>query len=248
MAKSNYERLLEKQLRQDKEAQRKRQQEAKQAAIRERAASIVNGQPILGGMRIMDEAAEEILKVILVAYSGGKNRTASGDTDVFPSSYRFSLSDEFEKLRMYGMLSSYEIWISGQWEVALAPQAISYFEQKEQAIKRHEEEQKMQSIGGINNYGNLIFGNVTNSTLSVDNSVHEIERLIDKEGGEDKEELHELLEEIKELIENMQASRSVPKQKKLIQRISDHAAKHGWFYGAVVQLLGTATFAMLGAQ
>ena len=69
--------------------------------------------------------------------------------------------------------------------------------------------------------------------------------MIDEKGGEDKEELLELLEEVKELLENIQTSRSIPKQKKLFQRISDHVAKHGWFYGAIVQLLGTATMTML---
>ena len=38
----------------------------------------------------------------------------------------------------------------------------------------------------------------------------------------------------------MQASRNIPKQKKLFQRLNDHIVRHGWFYGAVVQLLGTA--------
>ena len=102
-------------------------------------------------------------------------------------------------------------------------------------------------IGNITNYGNLVFGNVSGSTLTVDNSIHEIERMIDEHGGEDAEELHELLEEVKELVDNMQSSRSIPKQKKLFQRISGHLEKHGWFYGAVVQLLGTAALNMLGA-
>ena len=52
---------------------------------------------------------------------------------------------------------------------------------------------------------------------------------------------------IKELIENMQVSRNIPKQKKLFQRLNDHIVRHGWFYGAVVQLLGTAALTMLGA-
>lgn len=102
-------------------------------------------------------------------------------------------------------------------------------------------------FGSITNYGNMVFGNVSGSTLSVDNSIHEIERMIDEQGGEDAAELHELLDEVKELIENMQTSRSIPKQKKLHQRLSDHFAKHGWFYGAVIQLLGTAAITMLGA-
>ena len=78
------------------------------------------------------------------------------------------------------------------------------------------------------------------------NSIYQIEQAIDEKGGKDKEELHELLNEVKELIENIEASRSIPKQKKLYQRISDHMEKHGWFYGAVVQLLGTAALDLLG--
>lgn len=97
------------------------------------------------------------------------------------------------------------------------------------------------------NYGNFVFGNVTASTLSVDNSVQQIEKAIEEQGGEDKEDLMELFEEVKELIENMESSRSIPKQKKLFQRLTDHMSKHGWFYGAVIQLLGTAAMTMLGA-
>jgi len=128
----------------------------------------------------------------------------------------------------------------------LLPPAFSYFEDKEAALerqRRNQEESKMQSFV---NYGNIVFGDVTGSTLSVDNSIHEIERAIDEHGGDDKDELHELLDEVKELIENIQTSRSIPKQKKLYQKLSDHMAKHGWFYGAVVQLLGTAALGMLG--
>lgn len=245
-AKSNYERLLEKQIKQGKDAQRRREQEAREDAVRQRAAAVVGGQPVIGGMRMMDDAAEEILRIILSQYHNNDNRCVHGDTDLFPSSYRFSLSVEFEKLRMYGVLSSHNFWISGTWEATLAPQGITYFTDKEQAQKRHEEEQKMQSIGSITNYGNMVFGSVTGSTLSVDNSIHEIERMIDEKGGEDATELHDLLEEVKELIDNMQTSRSVPKQKRLFQKINDHVVRHGWFYGAVVQLLGTAALTMVG--
>ena len=85
-----------------------------------------------------------------------------------------------------------------------------------------------------------MFGDVSGSTLTVDNSIHKIEQAIEENGGTDKEDLYEILNDVKELIENIQTSRTIPKQKKLFERISDHMEKHGWFYGAVVQLLGTA--------
>ena len=91
----------------------------------------------------------------------------------------------------------------------------------------------------------MVFGNVSGSTLTVDNSIHQIEQAIDEKGGDDKEALYELFDEVKELIENIQSSRSIPKQKRLFEKISDHMEKHGWFYGAIVQLLGTTVMGMI---
>ena len=144
---------------------------------------------------------------------------------------------------MIGGLISYD---NGGW-CDLLPTALVYFENKDNALRQQEEEKKKMSHGNITNYGNIVYGNVTNSTLSVDNSIHEIERMIDEHGGDDKAELLELLEEVKELIDNMQTSRNIPKQKRLFQRINDHVVRHGWLYGAIVQLLGTAAMTMLGS-
>ena len=247
MAKSSYEKLLEKQIKEAKDAERKRERDARKQAIIDRATIIVNGQAIIGGMRIMDDASEEVFRVLLSNYQENEEKSVRGNYEIIPVSYHASLSLEFEKLCLYGVISSQCIWLGGMWEATITPQGFSYFENKEQALKRHEEEKKQMSVGNITNYGNIVFGNVSNSTLSVDNSIHEIERMIDEHGGEDKAELSELLEEVKELIENMQASRNIPKQKKLFQRLNDHIVRHGWFYGAVVQLLGTAAMTMLGA-
>lgn len=258
MAKSALEKAIEKQMKQTKQldAKRKREEdkrareeaaEAQKVALRERATMIVRGQPMVGGMRIMDEAAEEIFKILLSAYKPNDERAVRGNFDIIPAAYHTSLSLEFEKLSLYGVISSPCVWIGGMWEATITPQGNSYFTNKEQALKKDAEEKKQMSVGNITNYGNIVFGNVSNSTLSVDNSIHEIERMIDEHGGEDKAELSELLEEVKELIENMQTSRNIPKQKKLFQRLNDHIVRHGWFYGAVVQLLGTAAMTMLGA-
>lgn len=123
----------------------------------------------------------------------------------------------------------------------------SYFEDKQTALDRKDKHEKERQQSIIN-YGNLVFGNVSGSTLTVDNSIHQIEQAIDEKGGEDKQELHELLDEVKELIENIQSSRAIPKQKKLFEKISNHMEKHGWFYGAVVQLLGTAALGLIGGR
>lgn len=257
MAKSSYEKLLEKQIKQTKQLDDKRKREeekrakesaaeARKVAIREKAMTIVNGQALIGGMRIMDAASEEVFKSILSAYQQNDARLVRGNYESIPTAYHTSISLEFEKLSLYGVISAPTLWVGAMWEATITPQGFSYFENKEKALQQEEEQKKM-SYGNITNYGNIVFGNVSNSTLTVDNSIHEIEKMIDDHGGEDKEALLELLEEVKELLENIQSSRNIPKRKKLFERISDHVAKHGWFYGAIVQLLGTATITMLGA-
>ncbi len=65
MAKSSLEKAIEKQ-------QREAKKMADQEARRQRASAIVNGQPQIGGMRIMDQAAEEVFTAVLNCYDGNE--------------------------------------------------------------------------------------------------------------------------------------------------------------------------------
>ena len=129
MAKSNIDKAIEKQKREQKRI-------AEQQARREKASTIVNGQPNMNGMRILDPAAEEILNIILSFYDGNERRYVHNSYDVIPEPYHNSLSLEFEKLSMYGVISSYNMWINGSWEVTLAPQGITYFEDKKKITEK----------------------------------------------------------------------------------------------------------------
>ena len=203
----------------------------------------MNGQPLIEEFRVMDRTSEEMLKILLEC-NGRKEAHVNFSDDIFPPYVQMSVGLELEKLTQYGMIGGLMLFDNGGM-LELLPPALSYFEDKEAALerraKREEEREK-----NIVNYGNMIYGNVTGSTLTVDNSIHQIERAIEEHGGKDKEELYDILEEVKELISNIEVSRTIPKQKKLFERISDHLEKHGWFYGAVVQLLGTAAFKIIG--
>ena len=240
MEKSSLEKTMEKQ---QKEAKKLAEQESR----RMMASNIVNGQPIYGGMRMMDTASEEILGCLLSIYDGNSNRTVVSRPNVIPDSYSNSLQLQFEKLSMYGMISHYTVWIRNMWEATLTPQGITYFEDKKYAIEKAKSEKETQyNIGSIiANGSNLVLGDVINSTLSVDNSISRIEKEIEEKGGEATEELQEILEEVKELIENMQDSRYVPKNKGLISKLSNHLGTHGWFYGEIVGLLGSTILQML---
>lgn len=255
MPKSELQKQLEKQIKQEKLlADRKRRDDEKRAreekqqvykeALRLRASSIVSGQPLIEGFRMMDSTAEEVLRCILKCERKNEHRV-SFNGDIFPEYIQMSTSLELEKLVQYGMIGGLIEWDNGAM-LDLLPPAFSYFEDKEAALKRKKETEERMSVGNITNYGNIVFGDVSNSALNVDNSIHEIEHMIDERGGEDKEALKDILDEVKELLDNIETSRSIPKQKKLFQRITDHLAKHGWFYGAIIQLLGTEVIKMIG--
>ena len=235
MAKSELEKALEK--------QRKEAKKMSEKELRIKTASlIVSGRPIVGGMRMMETSSEEILKTILSVYDGNDDRYVEGNIDIFTKAYQFSLNMEFEKLKLYGVVAFAEIYLNGNWEANLTPQGITYFEDKEKAEEKERASQKSNiNIGSIvANGSNLILGDVINSSLSVDNSIQRIEQEIEEKGGEDAEELRALLDEVKELIENIQESRHVPKNKGLFMKLSNHLEKHGWFYGEVIGLLGAA--------
>lgn len=136
MAKTQQERLLEKQLKQAKDAQRKQEREARKAATRDRAASIVNGQPIVEGLRILDETAEEALRCLLECERSGENRISFTD-EIFPRYIQMSSTIELEKLVQYGMIGGLISYDNGGF-CYLLPPSITYFENKERALARQE--------------------------------------------------------------------------------------------------------------
>ena len=250
MAKSSIEKALEKQQKEakrlaDKQIRENKRQMEKDAII-QRAISVVNGQTFVGGMRIMDRNAEEILSIILSEYDGNENRLVHGHLDKIPEAYHYSISFEFEKLKMYGMISNSNMYLDETWNLNLTAQGITYFEDKKKAEEKEKSMKPSISIGSITATGsNFILGDVINSALSVDNSMTRIENEIEEKGGEEKQELKEILEEVKELIENIQESRHVPKNKGLFARLTSHLEKHSWFYAEVIGLLGGAALQML---
>lgn len=257
MAKSPIEKQLEKaqkdakqqaqkQLRETQKQAQEAKKMAEKEAMRMRAASIVNGQPLIEGMRVMDATAEATLQCILDQQGKKECGQCNYVMDGFPDYIQSSFLLEIEKLVQYGMVSIYTMWVSGG-VINILPPAITYFDDKATALKKQEEKRSQPSVGYIQNSGNIVFGCVSNSTLTVDNSIQMIEQEIEEKGGDDKEVLYAILEEVKELMNNIELSRTIPQQKGLFQRISDHMAKHGWFYAEIVALLGSMVIKALGA-
>ena len=195
----------------------------------------------------MNAAAEEILSCILKVYNTTKSRELMGESTDFPAHYQDVLELEFNELSDLGLILNQHVYIDGTWDATLTDGGINYFEHKTQETEQVKtKEEKQINIGSIVvNGSNLVLGDVIDSSLLVDNSISRIEKEIGEKGGEEKEELQELLEEVKGLIENMQNSRHIPRNNGLFSKLSNHFEKHGWFYGEVVGLLGSAIMQML---
>jgi len=150
------------------------------------------------------------------------------------------------ELSDYGLIETQ--WASNvPYYLTLNNSARTYSERK----KEYEESMKKAqgttvNIDTFNAHGsNVVMGDAINSALSIDNSIQRIEDRIEKEGGEDKEELKLLLEDVKEMIENIETSRNIPKNKRFFNQLSSHLEKHGWFYSEIIGLLGTMTIGLL---
>lgn len=243
------ERVRKQQAKKQLDAMKKQTQEAQRMArkeeIRQQAASIVACQQTIAGFRIMDQTSEEVLRCLINLSESGMPGEIEFDIDDLPGYVRSSVLLELEKLTQYGMISAPSVWLSGQGSLNLHPQAFTYFAEKEAALNRQEEKQMGIHIESLVNSGNMVWGNAVNSNFSIDNSVKTIEHEIEERGGADAEELKALLVDVQELMENIQDSRSIPKQKGLFNRLTEHMSKHGWFYAEVVALLGQQAITML---
>jgi hypothetical protein len=228
MAKSQLEKALEKHQKEiarqvkkqiDAEkrlADRQKRESERQARIdtrRDRAASIVMGQPTIGDMRILDNASEELVSLICKGYCRGDYQVTNNDVDI-PAYLENDLALEFEKLKQYGLISNYGYYISGCWEITIMPSLLTYFERKENAIL-----QEKQSINTNNFYGDVTGvqiqqGTVNSSqtqTITQDfdygaigdmiENIKKYDGFFETEFGDKASELREKISRLEELIE-----------------------------------------------
>lgn len=134
MPKSSFERALEKQ---QKEAKKIAEEDAR----RQKAATIVNGQPVICGLKLLDASSDEVFQIILSQYDGNENRHIKGNIELFPKAYSYTINLEFEKLVMYGVIAAPRIWLDGYWELFLTPLGLTYNDERATALQKHETEQ-----------------------------------------------------------------------------------------------------------
>lgn len=127
MAKSSLEKALEKyqkeaaknikqKIQADKRLADKQRREAERRSrieMRiERATSIVNGQPVIEGVRIIDKSSQILVEKICDGYRRTDYKVSSRDVQI-PEYLERDLELEFEKLKQYGLISQYFYYIDG---------------------------------------------------------------------------------------------------------------------------------------
>ena len=94
MPKSDLQKAMEQQKKLDRENRN-----------REYAKFIVDAQPMVSGFRVMDADAEALLKEILTQYDGNDKNHVGFRSENLPRSLTDSIAIQYEKLKLYGMLS-----------------------------------------------------------------------------------------------------------------------------------------------
>ncbi|MDF2865757.1 MAG: hypothetical protein K0R72_573 [Clostridia bacterium] len=133
------------------------------------------------------------------------------------------------------------------YKVEINNLARTYFE-RENEYMENRNKQGVSNTYNISNTGNFVIGDVTNSSLTINSSIEKIEKDIDKNGKEDKDELKEILLEVKDYLETIEKTSTVSKNTGLFKRLTKHFDNHGWFYAEVVALIGQVCIKSMGGN
>jgi hypothetical protein len=193
---------------------RENQRQARIDACRECAASVVSGQPTVAGVKILDPASEELISLIIAGCKNDNYRITNNDVNI-PTYLESDLALEFEKLKQYGMISSYGYYISGCWELTILPCMLTYFERKEIALM-----EEKQAFNTNNFYGDVTgvqiqqgtINSTQNQTITQDfdydavsdviENIKKYDAMFESEFGENATELRNKLDEIETLIKS----------------------------------------------
>lgn len=148
-------------------------------------------------------------------------------------------------LRSNGLLNV--LWADNTiCEAKLTHNGKTFFERE----KNYKEEMKLNSTYINAQNSNIFMGNIVNSTISINNALNNIKNDIETKctSDEEKEELQELLEEAKEIIDNYNQTNCLTKRSGFFKKLVSHFDKHGWFYAEIVNLFGQFVLTKISGQ
>lgn len=148
-------------------------------------------------------------------------------------------------LRSNGLLNV--LWADNTiCEAKLTHNGKTFFERE----KNYKEEMKLNSTYINAQNSNIFMGNIVNSTININNALNNIKNDIETKctSDEEKEELQELLEEAKEIIDNYNQTNCLTKRSGFFKKLVSHFDKHGWFYAEIVNLFGQFVLTKISGQ
>lgn len=101
----------------------------------------------------------------------------------------------------------------------------------EEYVEKNKQPEK-QTVYNIGQASNSIIGNQQNATINNGIDINEFRRLIETNGGTDKESLNKMADMLQTIIDN-----NMPVSKGTLSKFSDLIAKHSWVFTCATQIL-----------
>jgi len=89
---------------------------------------------------------------------------------------------------------------------------------------------------------------ICDMSFTIQNAVDEIKKLIDEHGGDKKAEMHLVLEDVTEIIDEIRQTRRIPKRKRFYVEVLAYSQDYGWFCSAIISLIGRSGLTILGGE
>lgn len=166
---------------------------------------------------MLNHDEEEILKILLNLSKEQKSLMISGSFTDFPVKYQIVYKEIIKSLERCKFIAHFEDFIADDFLLTLLPSAVTYFRDKAEIKNK-----KSNGAIGINH----------NSIIS------ELEALIAIKGGDDKSQLTDIAEEIREYCDNLKSTPTIQPRKMLIKKIGTYSKKYPWFMEKIVKIFG----------
>lgn len=197
-------------------------------------------------MKILNDTEKELLKLILESNHDGY--TYSGTIEKFPEYIKNQIKKLFAILEECEYAAKTYCWVDGGWQVILTPLGVNYFDEEDKYKKMNEKSNiNIQNFNA--NGSNINFGTVYDSNFNIDSTFQRLEETIEEKAkDEDKEELMNIIQEVKDYIDNINESKVISKNTGLFKRIGKHIQNYQWFYQTVVTVIGNSIMKIMSGN
>lgn len=103
--------------------------------VKNKQKEIIINQSKGDGMYILNSNEEKMLDVFIDKYDKNKKYEMSGYINDFPEYMHFSIKDTMTTLKYAGLLSNFDLFMSGGWHAIITPDALKYYAKKGSRIE-----------------------------------------------------------------------------------------------------------------